>query len=674
MSGRFDGAVVRRLRWLQEAALQPSGDLVAYTLRVHGDDPAQETVELWWHDLRSGEERRVDSGGADVASLAWSASGRRLALRLRDGGRWRLAIVAPGVARVAPRAGLSGEPTGACAWHGDDRLALLLAREEERAAPRDLPYRTTDEVWERDGVGRVDCAGSDLWELRLGDSDGDGGRTGDGDGDRLRRLTCTPSAKAAPAWSPSGARLLYEQRALERNRGTTLRLLDPDTEHDGADVELVASAHRPFASAWADERTVVFAGVEPGALAGTQEHLFVVAAEPGARPENRSSEQPGSVGGFLDGDLPSPAWWEPTPIVVSADGGNALVRVHAGGCCELRRIALSGAQRSQLVLGGARACHPCGVTDDGALLALVASFDQLPELVLRDAGGGERMLTDVNGAALDGIALAPLQPLLHRTPRRDGIDAWFAAPPTGGPGPWPTVALLHGGPHAASGQLPHVDAQLLLAQGIAVLLVNHHGSMGYDDAFGTALRGRWAQRTCDDVLTAIDAAVARGWADPARLGVHGQSAGGTLTCWLACRTGRFMAAAAENAATNFISLLGSSDIGSQLLPDLLGPPGPGLREWLTQSPIADAHRCRTPLLLIQAEADRRCPPEQGEQLYRLLRLHGRATEMVRIPGGTHDASVLGPPPMREAQETALTAWFTDHLITSHETHEETRER
>ncbi|MDW5594832.1 prolyl oligopeptidase family serine peptidase [Conexibacter stalactiti] len=671
MSARFDGAVLRRLRWLQEAALQPLGDLVAYTLRVRGEDPSRETVELWWHDLRSGEETRVDSGGADVASLAWSASGRWLAVRLRHGGRWRLAIVAAGAAWAAPRGGLTGEPTGACAWHGDDRLALVLAREEERCTPREQPYRTTDEVWERDGVGRVDRAGSDLWELRLGEREGESEREGDGDdGDRLRRLTCTPSAKAAPVWSPSGERLLFEQRALERIRGTTLRLLD----RDGGDAELVPSSYRPFASAWADERTVVFAGVAPGSLAGTQEDLFVVAAQPGARPADRSSELPGAVGGFLDGDLPSAAWWDPTPIVVGDDGADALVRVHAGGSCELRRIALAGPQRSELVLGGPRACQPCGITADGALLALVASFDQLPELVLRDAGGGERRLTDLNGAALDGIALAPLRPLLHRTPRRDGIDAWFAAPPDGGAGPWPTVALLHGGPHAASGQLPHVDAQLLLAHGIAVLLVNHHGSMGYDDAFGVSLRGRWAQRTCDDVLTAVDAAVARGWADPARLGVHGQSAGGTLTCWLACRTGRFMAAAAENAATNFVSLLGSSDIGSQLLPDLLGPPGPGLREWLAQSPVADAHSCRTPLLLIQAEADRRCPPEQGEQLYRLLRLHGRATEMVRIPGGTHDASVLGPPPMREAQEAALTAWFVEHLIPPHEEHEEMRER
>lgn len=659
---RFDATVARRLRWVQEAALSPCGDLVAYTLRVRSADPAHERVELWWHDLRDGRTWQVDGGGASFAGPVFSPSGRLLAVAMEDDGRRRLAIVAAGAESAAPPGDLPGELAGAVAWDGEERLALVLGREEDRRIPAEQPYRTTAEVWERDGIGRVDRAGSDLWELRLGG--------GEGGADALRRLTATPSAKGAPAWSPTGALLLFEERALERIHGTSLRLLAAD----GAVTEAVAATYRPHAAAWAGEEAIVFAGIEPGALCGTQEDLFVVARTPGAVPVNRTGGLGGAVGGFLDGDLPAPAWWDPTPVLVDPERTTATVRIHAGGTCEVRRIALAGPERSELLCGGPRACTPCGLAADGTLLLLSASFAAPPELLLRDPGGAERTLTDLNGAALAGVRLAPLRPLLRRTLHLGGIDAWFAAPPGAGAGagasaddpaaagPWPTVALLHGGPHAASGELFHLDAQLLLGAGIAVLLVNHHGSKGYDDAFGTALSGRWAELATGDVLAALDAAVARGWADPGRLGVHGQSAGGTLTCWLASRTARFAAAVAENAATSFVSLLGSSDIGTQLLPDLLGAPDPGLTAWLAASPVADAHRCMTPTLLIQAEQDRRCPPEQGEQLYRLLRIHGCDAELLRIPGGSHDASVLGPPPMREAQEAALLAWFAPRLL------------
>lgn len=649
MSGRFDAALARRLRFVQEAALQPQGPFVAYTLRVRDDDPERETVELWWHDLRDGSDRRVEGGGASFASPVWSASGRLLAVGMLHEGRRSLAILAAGAAQAVAREALPGPVAGACAWDGDARLALVLARAQEEAVAPERPYRTTADVWERDGVGRVDLAGSDLWELSVSAG-------GDGAG-ALRRLTDTPTAKASPAWSPSSGRLLFEDRALERLAGTTVRVLDLVS---GAVREAVPASYRPHSAAWAGEAAIVFAGIAAGAIAGTQEDLFVVEPGGAAPPVNRTAGLPGAVSGFLDGDLPAPAWWDPTPILVDPEGRTATVRVHAGGACEVRRIGLAGPERSELLLGGPRACTPCGLARDGRLLALVASFAAPPDLVLRDPDGAERRLTDLNGAVLAQAPLAPLRPLLKRTPD-GGIDAWFAAPTGAGAGPWPTVAILHGGPHAASGELLHVGAQLLLAAGIGVLLVNHRGSKGYDDAFGVALHGRWAHATVADTLTAVEEAVARGWADPDRLGVHGQSAGGTLTCWLACLTSRFAAAAAENAATNFVSLVGSSDIGPQLLPDLLGAPDGGLQEWLAQSPVAAAHRCRTPLLLIQAEADRRCPPEQGEQLYRLLRLHGGTAEMLRIPGGTHDASVLGTPVMREAQEAALTAWFTRHL-------------
>jgi len=133
-----------------------------------------------------------------------------------------------------------------------------------------------------------------------------------------------------------------------------------------------------------------------------------------------------------------------------------------------------------------------------------------------------------------------------------------------------------------------------------------------------------------------------GIADPKRLRCSGVSGGGNLSCWIIGHTDRFRAAVPENSLTNFNSLYGTSDIGAIFaVNELGGKPWEVPDIYARCSPVTYAHHCRVPTLLVVAENDHRCPPEQSEQFYTILKANGCIVEMLRFPGSSHDGATFG---------------------------------
>jgi dipeptidyl aminopeptidase/acylaminoacyl peptidase len=244
------------------------------------------------------------------------------------------------------------------------------------------------------------------------------------------------------------------------------------------------------------------------------------------------------------------------------------------------------------------------------------------------------------------------------------LEGWFLEPAAGTP-PYPTVLYVHGGPHAGFGHVFSGDQQLLAGAGFGVLIVNQHGSTGYGAAFATSIIGDWGNRDYLDLMAGVDHAIELGLADPDRLGVCGLSGGGNLTCWIVGHTDRFKAAVPENPVTNWLSMYGVSDLGLFFVAaEMGGRADEKAGEYLRASPITYAHRCRTPTLLVQAEGDYRCPAEQSEQFYSVLKAHGCVVEMLRMPAVGHVGSIQGPPAIRRAQNEALLDWMKRYVTPS----------
>jgi dipeptidyl aminopeptidase/acylaminoacyl peptidase len=309
-----------------------------------------------------------------------------------------------------------------------------------------------------------------------------------------------------------------------------------------------------------------------------------------------------------------------------------------------------------------------GLTPDGPGLAFLAGDASHPfELFLADAdGGNERQLTDHNRAFVAEVALAPVAEMRFPSQADDlELQGWLMTPPgyaTGSGVKLPLILQIHGGPHAMYGHALFHEMQLMAARGYAVLFTNPRGSAGYGERFTTCTRGKWGEADAPDVLGALDAVVARGDVDPARLGVTGGSYGGYLTNWLIGHSDRFKAAVTQRCVSNFHSMYGTSDIGFDFGEhEFGGTPWADTDLLLRHSPISYVERMTTPLLILHSEADLRCPIEQAEQLFVALKRLDREVRFVRFPEEDHNLSRSGTPSRRLARLHHLVGWFDDHL-------------
>ena len=245
------------------------------------------------------------------------------------------------------------------------------------------------------------------------------------------------------------------------------------------------------------------------------------------------------------------------------------------------------------------------------------------------------------------------------------IHAWLASPIGAGRRRLPTVLHIHGGPTGAWGPGGTLDEIALCAAGYRVLMPNIRGSATFGAAWVGALSSRWGEVDAADALAAVDGLVARGLADPERLAVMGLSYGGFLTQWLVGVTDRFRAACSENGVANQASAWANSYFGVHFnRRGGLGDPlsDEGMQRLWRGSPLRNAAKIRTPLLMLQAEEDRICPAADNEQLFTALKVLGREAEYILYPEEHHEMKSYGRPDRRADRLERILDWFDRYVM------------
>jgi dipeptidyl aminopeptidase/acylaminoacyl peptidase len=251
---------------------------------------------------------------------------------------------------------------------------------------------------------------------------------------------------------------------------------------------------------------------------------------------------------------------------------------------------------------------------------------------------------------------------------RDGTDVegQIVKPPDFVPGRrYPTILWMHGGPNGQDqhelipeGYSPSLERQLFAAQGYVAIAVNYRGSTGRGHKFQQSILADWGHKEVEDVLAGVDYALAKGLADPARLGVGGWSYGGLLTDYTIASDTRFKAAICGAGSGNQIGMYGVDEYVLQYNAEL-GPPWKNEALYAKLSyPFFHADRIRTPTLFIGGEKDFNVPIAGGEQMYQALRTLGIPTQLVVYPGEYH---VIARPSFLKDRADRYAAWFARYL-------------
>lgn len=136
-------------------------------------------------------------------------------------------------------------------------------------------------------------------------------------------------------------------------------------------------------------------------------------------------------------------------------------------------------------------------------------------------------------------------PQLIHFPTADGTETLYAAvfaPDSRehGPGPYPLVCAVYGGPHVQRvnrswSQSADLRAQRLRSLGFCVVKCDNRGSSRRGLAFESSISKRLGRLEVLDQVSAVRQLIMRGLVDASRVGVYGWSYGGYLAAMCLCR-------------------------------------------------------------------------------------------------------------------------------------------
>jgi dipeptidyl aminopeptidase/acylaminoacyl peptidase len=229
---------------------------------------------------------------------------------------------------------------------------------------------------------------------------------------------------------------------------------------------------------------------------------------------------------------------------------------------------------------------------------------------------------------------------------------------------YPTLVVAHGGPAGAYVNNYRVGGleggQLWAGQGWAVFYPNPRGSTNYGERFLKANINDWGGGDYRDIMSGVDALVARGISDPDRLAHIGWSYGGYMTAWVISQTNRFKAAMVGAGLTNMTSMYGTNDIPNVLVTYFGGIPSKEtMALYSGRSAMTHIENVRTPTLILHGANDERVPTGQAYELFRGMKDRGRPTELVFYPREGHGISEYHH---QKDRLTRIMDWVTKYTL------------
>jgi len=634
-----------------DVQLSPDGNWVAYTVTSADSTDDDYDTDIWMTSWDGKRTVQLTHTTDDETSPRWSPDGRYLAflssrqdtsdvdqlwLLDRTGGEAeQITHVAGGVEDLA--------------WSPDGKRLVLVISD-----PDSVEEGGSDSAWGKtphpivvdrfafmeDYTGYLGRVRTHLYLLDLASL-------------KLEPLVTDPRYdEESPSWSPTGDRIaFFSRRTGDPDRTINRGIYLIDARSGAAPRQVVPDSVAANQLEWGwhlawspdGKEIAYFAAGPPRLIYYAVQKLSVVQVESGVSRVLTPT---------LDRNCDAPVW---TPngqrirFIIEDDGARQHAEVPAAGG-PVKRI-----------VGGRRTIS--GLSGRGDRWAVIASAVDRPAEVQAVGGDSLRPLSHQNDAWLASVQLSTPQEIRFQS--RDGseIHGLAVRPPAAlGHAPFPTVLRIHGGPVWLWECDFNIDWQILAARGYLVLGVNPRGSSGRGEAFSSAIFADWGHKDVEDVLGAVDWAVAQGLADSTRLGVGGWSYGGILTNYVIASTTRFKAATSGAGSSNMLATYGTDEYVREYEAEL-GRPWDSTATWLKLSyPFLHANRITTPTLFMAGARDMNVPLLNSEQMYEALRSLGVPTELVIYPGQWHG---LERPSYQADRMRRYLAWYDRFLLGQH---------
>ena len=465
----------------------------------------------------------------------------------------------------------------------------------------------------------------------------------------LRTPAVAAFSVGAFEWSPDGARIAFSATKVPdpvAGNSADIHLLTL------ADNSLRAIVTQPGADTdphWSpDGRQLVFASAmgEVKANYFRNTRLAVVPVDGGAvrAITTQFDEQPGFVDWGARGVYFSGSQRTAAHLFVADPSTGAITRVTGPDSAMLSAFSLSRDQSAAAFVS----VSPTSVPE--IAVSSLAAF--APRLVtemtaqIRDWKLGTREVVrwkSRDGAEIEGILIKPRD----FDPTRK----------------YPLLCVIHGGPTGIDRPvLPdarYYPVDAWVNRGALVLKVNYRGSAGYGERFRALNYRNLGVGDAWDVISGVDALVAKGFVDPAKVASMGWSQGGYISAFLTTSSTRFVATSVGAGISDWRTYYYNTDITPFTVNYLGADPVADPAIYAKTSPVDYVRGARTPTLIQHGELDRRVPIANGYQLRQALEDRGVPVEMIVYKGFGH--GITKPKSQRAVMQHNL-GWFNHYIF------------
>ncbi len=659
--------------WIGDTQVSPDGSQVVFVRVVVNEDQNRYETSLYMVPSDGSAEPRPFTSGPFDGSPRWSPDGKTIAFvrAVEKDGKPDLPQIHLMAANGGEARALTNLAKGASSprWSPDGTTIAFttttLPGDTTKEDPKKSDVRVITKAVYRANGGGYEEPGRHGHVWVVSSSFGASGAK-----PKPRALTSGDFDEDNVAWSPDGSRVYF----------TSTRVLEPYYAPSDADLYAVPAAGGDIVRVASidgeigefapspDGKRVAFVGVLNATplRSYNQPDLFVADATPESTPRNLTADYDFDIGAGVSADQHAPRGARGDGIVWSKDGRSVLVANTAHGRSNLQRVRIDNGRVEPFTTGDQEVIAQSASADGSVLVALVSTPTNIGDLFVTDARkktASLKPITKVNDALFATLDVPAPEEIWYDSFDGTKINAWILKPAGfDASRKYPMILEIHGGPHIPYGYSFTHEFLWMAAKGYVVLYTNPRGSSSYGQAFGNAIQFAYPGDDYKDLMSGVDEVVKRGYVDAARIGITGGSGGGVLTNWAITRTDRFAAAVSQRSIADWSGFWYTCDFSLLMPVWFRGAPWEQAQDFAARSPITHVANVKTPLMLIEGEADLRTPSSDGgEQMFRALKYLKVPTVMVRFPDETHELSRSGQPRHRVERLQHIVGWFDKYL-------------
>jgi len=647
------------LKVVSDPQISSNGSLIAYTVLQCNEEANTTSSTIWLIPSKGGKvqtPRQVTGTGMkkhhDFAPR-WSPDGHFLAFLSDRNGSIQIHVL-PLAGGEAQQISSLNQDITEYSWRPDGKAFLAHSawkpiddHNQPDTSTISVMYNRLDEQW--DGLGYKQGRYQQLWLITL-----DGSAT---------RLTSEMADIVQSCWSPDGTEIAFCANRRSDPDLSVSKALWVLTLATGQMRCLTSEDELAQMPAWSPDGQSIayYYSIDQTETSNISPWVVNVHDNSAPRPATSSAMNLTCLELIVDelhnSMIGHPLWFP--------DSHSLLVTVQERGQVHLYQLDIEHDQTMKLTSGNGCYINP-QLSKDGQIITMIRTDWFTPGDVWRMDSNGENRhkLTGVNDTLLRSRQLVRPKRITWQSFDGLEIEGWLYLPPLQQGMKAPLILEIHGGPSLAWGDSYVHEFQILAGKGYAVLAANPRGSAGYGEEFCKQTLNDWGGNDFRDLMAGIDHVLATEPVDGTCLGIGGSSYGGYMTNWAITQTNRFKAAVSRNGISSLFTsgLLSDQTLWFDYVMRGTGSEGGEVLQH-SRSALTFADHITTPLLLLHAENDLRCPLSESFQLFVMLRKRKHTVELVRYPGVSHliDLPDCGTPKQRTDRLYRTVEWFERYV-------------